>query len=90
MIINLIIQVLINILGAIFYFLPIVSIEDIPLIGESVSNTLLTIIYTWNAVVETLPYLGTVSTVFFTIIIPFEILVILSKFFLGSRSPIKA
>jgi len=71
--------------GSIFVFLPEVSIATIPVVGQVASDTLVFIMLKWNAVMVTVPYFHTAWLVFLIVIIPFEILLLVGKFFLGSR-----
>ena len=87
MITNLILNTLILILSAIFYLLPIVSIADIPYIGEGVYNALVSFIGIWNAFMVTFPYAETAWNIFLLVILPFELLLLLGKFLLGHRLP---
>jgi len=87
MIINLLLSVFLSIFQGILYFLPVVTIADIPVIGSIVQSSLITMVQTWNAFIVTFPYAGTVSTVFFAVIIPFEFLMLVGKFLLGHRMP---
>jgi len=72
---------------AIFDFVGVVSIADIPIIGETLSTLLLTIITTYNAFIDTLPYAGIAMDVFIFAIIPFEIGMFVIKLLGGSRAP---
>jgi len=87
MIINLLISVIVNLFAGIFYFIPVVTISSIPFIGTDASNILNRAVLIWNAFMVTFPYAQFAWHVFLFAIIPFEILMLLSKFFLGSRSP---
>jgi len=86
MIINLLLSVVVNIVGGIFYFLPIVTIDDIPYIGETVRNTLISVAQTWNAFEITLPYLISLKIAIMCVV-GFELLLLIGKFFLGGRMP---
>lgn len=79
--------VIVMILSGIFGFLPTVSIATIPYIGESVESVLITMITTWNAFLVTFPYAEVGWNIFLYVIIPFEILMLIAKFFFGSRLP---
>jgi len=79
---------IILIVGIIFYFLPVVTIADIPWIGQYISDTLISVVHIWNGFLETFPYAVTPWHIFIWIILPFEILLIIARFFLGSRTPI--
>jgi len=85
MIFNLLINFVLLIFGAIFVFLPEVTIETIPYIGPIVSVTLTWIVGLWNSLVLTLPYLDVPMRVFLYVIIPFELMLIILKFFLHNR-----
>lgn len=87
MIINLLIFVIISIVGAVFNFLPVVTIASIPYIGTDLSSILTTMILTWNAFMATFPYAVVVWHVFLIVVLPFELLLLLGKFFLGHRFP---
>jgi hypothetical protein len=87
MIINLLLSVLLNLFSLIFIFLPIVKISDIPYIGTTVSSILLTMVETWNAFIASFPYAGIAWNVLLLVVLPFELLMLLGKFFLGHRLP---
>jgi len=87
MIINLLFNLLILVFGWVFSVLPIVTVSSIPLIGEFVSTYLGVAMRAWNTFMETLPYARIGWDVFVTVILPFEGLLLLSKFILGSRMP---
>jgi len=84
MIIDIFLQVVTYIVGAIFQFFPVVTLADIPLIGLSVRSLLLTVVLTWNGFLVTFPYAVVVWQVF-QIILSFELLMLVMKFLLGSR-----
>jgi len=88
MIVTLLISVILSIFGAIFALLPEVTIADIAYIGPTLSSTLTTMVQKWNAFMVTFPYAETGYNVFIYVILPFELLLLLTKFFLGSRTPI--
>ena len=87
MIFNLLINFVLLIVGSIFVFLPEVSLAGLPIVGDFLPALLLRIVVTWNAFVETFPYAGLAWSIVLYVILPFEALLIISKFFLGSRSP---
>jgi len=76
------------IVGLIFVWLPVVTIADIPYLGTSLRVILETVVTYWYGAMETLPYLQIVWDTFILVIMPFEILLLAVKFFLGSRVPI--
>lgn len=86
MIINLIINLFLLVFTGLFSFLPEVTLSSFPVIGAYVSNALTFIVLTWNAFVVTFPYAGIAWHLFLAVIIPFEFLLLISRFFLGSRS----
>jgi hypothetical protein len=88
MITTLLTTIIYYVLLGIFYFLPIVTLSDIPFIGEQIVSILTTIIGIWNSFRDTFPYAGTIWDVFLFVIIPTEIVILTLKFFLGHRAPI--
>lgn len=88
MITLLIIQFVVFVLGLIFGFLPVVTIADIPIMGEFVSTYLLQAVLILNAFMETFPYATTLWDMFIYVILPFEFTMLIAKFFLGHRLPV--
>ena len=86
MIIDLIITAFGYFLQAIFYYLPIVTLSSLPYIGDTIASLLLTVVKTWNSFLVTFPYAVVGWNIFKYVILPFEGLLLLSKFLLGSRS----
>lgn len=87
MILNLLIQFLLLLLSAIFSIFPVVSIASIPWAGEFISETLTSMVLTWNAFMETFPYAEVGWHMLLWVILPFEALMSLAKFFFGARLP---
>jgi len=87
MITEIIIQVVVSLVSLLFVFLPVVSLSTIPLVGEPISSALLYAVTTWNAFLITFPYAVTAWNMLLLVIIPFEILLMIGKFFLGHRLP---
>jgi len=87
MIIDLTINVLLTLVSVIFVFLPVVSVSSIPYYGEDIASVLLTVVTTWNAFMVTFPYAVVLWNIFLYVILPFEFLLLIGKFFLGSRLP---
>lgn len=77
------------ILSVVFYIFPVVTIADIPLIGDAISSSLYTAMGYWNSFMVTFPYAEATWNAFLFVIIPFEVALLLLKFFLGHRTPIK-
>jgi len=88
MLIYLLLELIVSVLFIIFYLLPDAALADIPLIGNSVSSILLTVVRYWNTFMETFPYAQTGWDIFIYVIIPFEIALLTLKLFLGSRTPV--
>jgi len=88
MIINYLLDLIFNALGSIFQFLPVVTLATIPTIGPVLSSSLITIIKTYNAFIVTLPYAQIGVNVLLYVILPFELLLLVGKFFLGHRLPV--
>jgi len=87
MIINLLINLILLIFGSLFVFLPQVSLSSIPYIGDDLVSILTNVVLTWNAFMATFPYAQTGWHILLYVIFPFEILLLVSKFFLGHRTP---
>lgn len=90
MITNLVINLILLIVGALFVFFPVVTLNDIPIIGDALVTALTFMAQTWNGFIDTFPYAGVAWNVFLKVIIPFELLLITLKLFLGHRSPTNA
>jgi len=88
MIITFLLSVLVTILSILFYIFPVVTVADIPLAGEAMSSALYTAMGYWNSAMETVPYFYVAWDIFLFVIIPFEISLLVLKFFLGHRTPI--
>jgi len=86
MIIDLLISTVGMILKGIFQFFPIVTLADVPVIGDTIRSLLLTVVKTWNSFLVTFPYSEVVWNIFLFVILPFEGLMIFLKFLLGSRA----
>ena len=85
MIFNLLINFVLLIFGSLFVFLPEVTLAQIPYIGDLLIDTLNWAVGLWNSLVLTIPYLDYPMKVFLIVVIPFEVLLITAKFFLGNR-----
>jgi len=89
MIINLLINTVVLLFGAVFSIMPVVGLDSIPIIGDTLHAVFVDMALTWNAFIVTFPYAGVAWNVFLMLIIFFEMPLIALKFFLGSRSPDK-
>jgi len=87
MIINLLLNLVILVFGFLFSILPVVTLADIPYAGQFISDLLIIMIHVWNAFLETFPYAQDAWYLFLLVVLPFEILMLVAKFFLGSRAP---
>jgi len=87
MIITFILNIILIVFAGLFNFIPAVTISSIPVIGSFLSNLLITMVGIFNGFMETFPYAVIVWHMFLWVILPFEILLIVVKFFLGSRVP---
>jgi hypothetical protein len=87
MILNYIFDAIINVINGVLSFLPEVSLSSV--FGLDLATPLLNVIKVWNAFMETFPYAVYVWKVFLIVIIPFEVLMLLGKFLLGHRMPVK-
>jgi len=87
MILNLLIQFILQLLSAIFNIFPVVSISSIPYAGEYIAEILLDIVITWNTFMITFPYAEIGWNVLLWVILPFEAIMSLGKFFFGHRLP---
>jgi len=87
MIFNLLFNLVVLVFGVLFVFLPEVGISSIPLIGDQAYYYLALAVSYWNTGVSIFPPARIVWTVFVWVVIPFEILLLLAKVFLGSRTP---
>jgi len=76
------------VLSFVFQIFPVVVLADIPIIGPSFSSTLTTAVLYFNSFAETLPYIRVVMDMFLFVVLPTEFLILILKFFLGSRTPI--
>ena len=81
MIITLLINLIIMIFGVLFVFLPVVHLPDVA------NSALITMTSIWNTFLETLPYAQLPWHLFLYVILPFELLLLVAKFFLGHRLP---
>lgn len=87
MIFNLLLNLILLVFGSLFVFFPVVAIADIPYVGSFLSSTLIQMIQVWNAFLITFPYAVTGWHIFLWVILPFEVLLLVMKFFLGHHVP---
>lgn len=86
MIIDALLFVIVTIISSVFYLLPTVTLSSIPVIGDTITEILTTIVTTWNSFEATFPY-ATTAWHIFLMLITFEISMLIAKFFLGNRIP---
>lgn len=87
MIIAIILTAITDIVSGLLGSLPTATLATIPYIGDDIQSILITMIQTWNAVLETIPYLQIVWNLALWAI-AFELMLIGIKFIFGSRTPI--
>lgn len=81
------VNIIIIIVSTIFSIFPVVSLASFGSVGVSIESTILFVVQMWNAFLITFPYGQIAWTMFLTVVIPFEITMLVLKFFLGSRTP---
>lgn len=87
MIFNFLISFVVLILGSIFGLLPEYGISDIPYVGQWVYATLQIAVEYMNEFLTIVPPLETLWHVFIWVVIPFELVLMIVKLLLGSRTP---
>lgn len=87
MIFNLVLSGVYLLLEAIFGLLPVVSLASIPYIGVSLRGDVVWMVGVWNSFMQTFPYAQIAWQVFLYVVVPFELLLLVAKFFLGHRLP---
>lgn len=88
MIFNFLFDFILIVLSSIINIIPSVNISGILFIGDDLYNILVQMIRIWNGAIYSFPYLEILNIVLF-VIISFELLVLVVKLLLGSRSPIR-
>ena len=88
MLTTLFLNIIIAIVGVIFWIIPTVTLASIPVFGQPIVDILTSMIQMWNAFMVTFPYAQTAWHLVLWVIIPFEIGLLVLKFFLGHRTPI--
>jgi len=73
-----------------FFWLPEVTIADIPYYGSGISANLTEVVHTWNSFMETFPYAEVGFTMFLWVVIPTELLLLVAKIILGHRVPVNS
>jgi len=68
-------------------FIPKVTIASIPYAGSFMASTLTTVVGVWNSFLDTFPYAIVAWHMFLFVILPFEVIMLVMKFFLGHRTP---
>ena len=88
MIITLIVQGFVTILWLVLNWFPDANINSITGIGTGLNTVLVTAISYWNGFAETFPYADALLTTFL-MLVGFEITLMVAKFILGHRLPIR-
>ncbi len=89
MILLLLINFVVLIFSTIFIIFPVVTIATIPIFGSFISSMLTLMVQTFNSILGTLPFLVISWSIFKWVIVPFEVFVIVLRFFLGARAPVE-
>lgn len=84
MIISWILNFVVAFFSLVFFLIPVVSLP------APILSIFSTAVSYWNMFLETFPYASIVWTMFLTVIIPFELGMLIFRFFLGSRLPANA
>lgn len=87
MIINLLINFILLVFGSLWVFLPVVKLSDIPLIGGFFVEYFTIMVNVWHSFMNFFPYAEMGWNMLIYVILPFEILLLTAKFFLGHRLP---
>lgn len=87
MITDFLITIFTGIVNGILSVVPNVTIASLPTVGQTLSDTLLSMVTTWNAFMATFPYAQTAWDLFLFVIIPFELIMLGLKFILGHHVP---
>lgn len=88
MITNFLIGTIVLIFSSLVSIIPNVSFTDIPVVGPFVIEYLSLAMSYWNGFMNLVPYLHLPWTILLTVIIPFEMGLLIAKFFFGSRLPV--
>jgi len=88
MLISAIVSVFIVLMQVIVGWFDVVTLADLPFIGDTVRGFLITMVTTWNAFLVTFPYAVLPWQLFLYGVIPLEITIIILRFILGSRTPV--
>jgi len=93
MIVFLLLNVLLLLLNTVFWLISFgghdVAIASLPVIGEHVDSLLVTVVSYWNMFMQTVPYAELPWHIFLYFIIPFELVLLVGKIFLGGHLPIR-
>lgn len=87
MVISLLLSAIVSIIAQLMSVLPNVGVADIPFIGGYIATYLGMAVSYINTGVIILPFLQVVWHSFVYVILPFEISLLVAKFFFGSRLP---
>lgn len=73
---------------SIINYLPDAHIWELPIFGSQIYSALSSAVLAYYGAVETIPFLDFLSDVFVYVIIPFEMMLLALKVFLGNHRPI--
>lgn len=87
MITNFLLDLVVIIFAGLLSWMPVVTLASIPVVGGFISNTLQMAVGYFNSAMITLPYLQVVWHMFLWVVLPFELALLILKFFLGNHMP---
>jgi len=87
MISTFILKMIIALVAGIEYFFPVVTIASIPMVGPQISAVLVQVNGLFNAFLSLFPFAVIVWHLFIYVVLPFEVLLLVAKFFLGQHVP---
>jgi len=87
MIWNIIIKFIFIVIEGLFSLFPVVSFSQIPTVGPFIVANFTRAVNLFNGFLSTFPYAQLPWTIF-KILLAFEILLLIGKFFLGHRNPV--
>lgn len=87
MIIFFLLYIFVLFLSGVFSLLPVANLASIPIIGIPLRSALVQMVAIWNSAMDTFPYAEIVWNIFLYVIVPFELFMLILKFFLGGRLP---
>jgi hypothetical protein len=87
MIVNLLINFVIGAFGLLFAFFPIVHLSGIPIVGTYLVSWMSIGVHFWNTFIQLFPFALLPWHMTVWVILPFELILLVAKFFLHHRVP---